>query len=59
VTELKPSEEQLAAWRRQAESDLHNAKTIAAAGGHDVCVFLSQQAAEKMLKLLYMVRFQE
>jgi HEPN domain-containing protein len=51
---MRPSEEQIDAWRRQAESDLRNARHNAESGAHDVCVFLCQQAAEKMLKAAYM-----
>lgn len=51
---MKPTQEQIDAWRRQAESDLRNARHNAGIGAHDVCVFLCQQAAEKMLKAAYM-----
>ncbi len=51
---MKPTEEQIDAWCRQAESDLRNARHNAESGAHDVCVFLCQQAAEKMLKAAYM-----
>lgn len=52
--EPKPTREQIDAWRRQAQSDLRNARRNAEIGAHDVCVLLCQQAMEKMLKAAYM-----
>ena len=51
---MKPTPEGIKAWRRQAESDLRNARRNAEIGAHDVCVLLCQQAAEKLLKAAYM-----
>jgi len=51
---MKPTPEFIGAWRRQAESDLRNARRNAEIGAYDVCVLLCQQAAEKMLKAAYM-----
>ena len=47
---MKPTPEGIKAWRRQAESDLRNARLNAEMGAHDICVLLCQQAAERVLK---------
>ena len=37
---MKPSRELIEAWRKQALSDLRNARRNAEFGAHDVCVLL-------------------
>ena len=54
MADMEPSGELIDGWRRQALSDLRNARRNAEMGAHDVCVLLCQQAAEKMLKAAYM-----
>ncbi len=51
--------EEINAWMRKAESDIESAVYNLKGKRFDVAAFLSQQAAEKALKALYILRFKE
>ncbi len=51
--------ERVIGWLRQAEKDLENAKKNLEIGAYYVSAFLSQQAAEKALKFLYILEKRE
>jgi len=58
VNEVMTPLEQARELMAQGDEDLQAAKDNNARGYHYVAVFLAQQAAEKYLKALYLVRFQ-
>lgn len=47
---MKDLKQEASRWLRQAESDLELLSVVRAAGKHDTCCFLAQQAAEEALK---------
>lgn len=50
---MKNLDEVIERWVRQADRDLENAKKNLDIEAYDVCLILCEQAAEKMLKALY------
>lgn len=48
--------EEINKWINQADHDFLMAKNIVADGGYDTCAFLCQQAVEKYLKALYIIK---
>lgn len=50
---MKNLNEVIDRWVRQADRDLENAKKNLEIEAYDVCLILCEQAAEKMLKALY------
>ena len=49
-------EQQVRLWVEQAEHDLQVASAVAAGGFHDQCAVSCEQAAEKLLKALWIYR---
>jgi HEPN domain-containing protein len=56
---MKDLKQEASRWLRQAESDLELLGVVRAAGKHDTCCFLAQQAAEKALKAFLFSRGEE